>query len=206
MPGQYYDAETGLNYNYRDYDPAAGRYVESDPIGLASGLVSTYAYSGNNPVSLSDPLGLANYVQVVPGPSSGSATVDSVTVRPQTILAQVAETMGQGSGAVSGTNVHTAFGNLVRLAGIPGIKPRDVEQSFSLGDSVRYGFCGSIRTDVVLRDPLGKVIAVYDVKTGNAVLTASRAAEIREEVGAQAANPSIPVIELRYVTNSAIQR
>jgi RHS repeat-associated protein len=26
MPGQYYDAETGLSYNYRrDYDPATGR-------------------------------------------------------------------------------------------------------------------------------------------------------------------------------------
>jgi RHS repeat-associated protein len=35
MPGQYYDAETGLSYNYfRDYDPATGRYVESDPIGV----------------------------------------------------------------------------------------------------------------------------------------------------------------------------
>jgi RHS repeat-associated protein len=33
LPGQYYDAETGLNYNYqRDYDPSTGRYEESDPI------------------------------------------------------------------------------------------------------------------------------------------------------------------------------
>ena len=30
FPGQYYDAETGLNYNYyRDYSPAIGRYVEA---------------------------------------------------------------------------------------------------------------------------------------------------------------------------------
>ena len=38
FPGQYYDAETGLNYNYnRVYDPAVGRYVEPDPIALVGG-------------------------------------------------------------------------------------------------------------------------------------------------------------------------
>ena len=59
FPGQYYDAETGLNYNYfRDYDPASGRYVESDPIGLKGG-VSTYAYVGGNPVGARDRYGLS---------------------------------------------------------------------------------------------------------------------------------------------------
>jgi RHS repeat-associated protein len=38
LPGQYFDKETNLHYNYyRDYDPAQGRYVESDPIGLQAG-------------------------------------------------------------------------------------------------------------------------------------------------------------------------
>jgi uncharacterized protein RhaS with RHS repeats len=54
-------------YNYlRDYDPAVGRYVESDPIGLAGGSYSTYAYTGGNPTGSIDPEG-TNAVAVADG-------------------------------------------------------------------------------------------------------------------------------------------
>lgn len=57
FPGQYFDSETELNYNYfRTYDPNTGRYVESDPIGILGGL-STYGYSYQNPIRYFDPTG-----------------------------------------------------------------------------------------------------------------------------------------------------
>ena len=58
FPGQYFDAEITLHYNWnRFYNPATGRYISSDPIGLAGGL-STFGYAGQSPVVYGDPEGL----------------------------------------------------------------------------------------------------------------------------------------------------
>lgn len=57
FPGQYWDSETQLAQNWhRDYDPSIGRYVESDPIGLDSGL-NTYNYAASMPSRYIDPTG-----------------------------------------------------------------------------------------------------------------------------------------------------
>jgi RHS repeat-associated protein len=58
LPGQYFDKETNLHYNYsRYYDQSTGTYEESDPIGLLGG-VNTYTYVAGSPLHASDELGL----------------------------------------------------------------------------------------------------------------------------------------------------
>jgi RHS repeat-associated protein len=72
--GQYYDAETGLHYNWnRYYDPKLGRYISSDPIGLGAGL-NLYGYVAANPVRNFDPYGLLSWLDAWEHYKGGSGT------------------------------------------------------------------------------------------------------------------------------------
>ncbi|MEV0361146.1 RHS repeat-associated core domain-containing protein [Nocardia fusca] len=57
FPGQLYDPESGLHYNlHRMYDPATGRYLTRDPLGLGP-APNPVAYP-HNPLTWCDPMGL----------------------------------------------------------------------------------------------------------------------------------------------------
>jgi hypothetical protein len=93
----------------------------------------------------------------------------------------------------------------VRFGDFEGIGFDDVETTFSLEPDARYGAKGSIRTDVVLRNTVGDIIAIYDVKTGKDPLGPKRVREIREKTGA---GPNVPVFEvhiLRGVTRKHLK-
>lgn len=58
FPGQYWDGIAPISQNFlRDYRPAIGRYVQSDPDGLLGGA-NMYVYVHSSPVRNLDPYGL----------------------------------------------------------------------------------------------------------------------------------------------------
>jgi hypothetical protein len=140
---------------------------------------------------------------------TGRPIIDRTTDMLLWVLQESVLAMGAGAGARFGTAVHVDFANRVKKLDLPGIGKDGVEQSFRLGldlkDSIRYGFPGTIRTDVTLRDPKDprqRPIAVYDLKTGYAVLTPRRVEEIYDNVD----SPGLLIIELQYRTGDALDR
>ncbi|MCC6158706.1 MAG: RHS repeat-associated core domain-containing protein [Deltaproteobacteria bacterium] len=56
LPGQYYDEESGLHYNWhRYYDPKIGRYLTPDHL---IGSIMPYEYANSNPLGFIDGNGL----------------------------------------------------------------------------------------------------------------------------------------------------
>jgi len=71
FPGQQATDASGLFYNYqREYEPAVGRYSQSDPIGLEGGI-SAYAYVNSAPTLATDPLGLRKSLAILSASEQG---------------------------------------------------------------------------------------------------------------------------------------
>ena len=109
----------------------------------------------------------ATQVTVDPSAVTGNPFIDGTTAKLTAILVQIMNGLERAPGISSqqyGRLVHEEFADAVVAAVLPGIAANDVEKTFPEG--LPYGSTNSIRTDVVLRDDNGTVIAIYDVKTG----------------------------------------
>ena len=131
---------------------------------------------------------------------TGISTIDDTSQALSDTLVGVMEMidfMPDSTPQLYGMAVHSLFAASVRLQGLPGIGFWDVERTFSLEDiDPRYGLTDSVRTDVVLRNDQGEIIAIYDVKTGDQPLSHARADELRTKTRAAS---NTPVFELNIV-------
>lgn len=125
---------------------------------------------------------------------TGISTIDDTTKRLSETLGDTmarVDIVPEWAPSVYGTAVHVDFGAQVKSQGLRGV---EVEQSFFDEVPRGYGYPGSVRTDVLLRNDSGDIIAIYDVKTGGAVLSSSRVRELREKTGV---GIGVPIIELQ---------
>jgi hypothetical protein len=143
-------------------------------------------------------------IEIKPSALTADPKIDETTLKLTTTLAGVMDVVQYTPGITPqeyGRSVHEKFADIVRVLELPGVGYGDVETTFG---GTYYGAKGSIRTDVVLRDDTGKIIAIYDVKTGDATIGAARAAELRAKTKA---GDDVPIIEMqviRGVTRKAV--
>ncbi len=114
FPGQYYDPESGLHYNWnRYYDPHTGRYITSDPIGLAGGL-NTYLYARANPHFWTDRRGLV--LDTWEGP--GDQGMGAPQITPAFVSGVISGGIsGAGSGGLAGGLPGAVAGGVMGVIG-----------------------------------------------------------------------------------------
>jgi hypothetical protein len=218
------EAQHRLAWHRSHFDPNQPRVPAGHPDGgqWTSGGSGTarmrLANGGGNPGTSSPELVLSDvspdrlgvwsqYAQNETDPSSPDPAIERSRQVLHDILAQVnasvsASLVGRRdpvSPRLYGVLVHAEFARIVRARNLPGIGSAGVEQSFDPDGLARYGLDASIRTDVILRNAKGEIIAIYDVKTGAATIGPVREAKIRTftRVGRD-----VPVIIMRAIRPS----
>ncbi|MFD8007936.1 DUF6531 domain-containing protein [Streptomyces mirabilis] len=146
FPGQYYDPETGLHYNYfRHYDPETARYATPDPLGLAP-APNPHAYVPH-PHTWTDPLGLSPNYQV--GQTLGDTSKlngwipTEVPAESKAVLRDIYEfgVEAQGAGPQRmGPSVPQPFQNSGKGSGYK------LPEFDSQGNSIRYTEWGTVQS------------------------------------------------------------
>jgi RHS repeat-associated protein len=126
FPGQYFDSESNLNYNYfRSYQPTQGRYSQSDPIGLAGGL-NRFGYVEGNPLMYADPDGLLPQGVVDFGAGMGDVILFGQGQRLRDLLDvdggidQCSDEYSAGEWAGIGASLATGLSGGIKAAGAKG--------------------------------------------------------------------------------------
>jgi RHS repeat-associated protein len=126
---------THQNY-FRDYDPAVGRYVQSDPIGLLGGI-NTYSYALQQPVHLADPTGefVPLVVPAIEGLANlvGMVAAGSVAVKYSTRESSAQPTSGGGSTCPPDDMCRRLRESLQNLFNILGNRPLDASPAGLIG-------------------------------------------------------------------------
>jgi len=141
--------------------------------------------------------------KIDPSALTGISQIDDVTKKLAQILQNVVNTLAllPGQPQRYGRLVHRIFAAAVIAEGIRGISPLDVERTFNLPSGYSE-FKDTVRPDVVLRNDIGDIVAIYDVKTLDATLDPWRARELRAAAGV---GREVPVIELHVGREPALK-